>query len=183
MDHVKAASYYTRVMEIDARACYNVAYMYQYGEGVTKDLHLAKRHYDAALRMEKRSFLAIYLCLLPLGLEYSMNLVAEGQLDRLLEEYIDYFVPEVFFEFYQQIITDYFTAVSEESPSPSTKEPRSNSRTGKKVTGKNEETTSFLDQESIFGCQWDTVFIVVIGTILLLAVLLRTGLLRVEVIV
>src|SRR5688500_15309749 len=44
----------------DAQAAFNLGYMYEYGQGLPKDLHLAKRYYDATV--ERNPGTVIFIC-------------------------------------------------------------------------------------------------------------------------
>ncbi len=49
-DLAKAVSYYRTASDLNnAQATFNLGYMHQFGEGVPKDLHLAKRFYELAV--------------------------------------------------------------------------------------------------------------------------------------
>lgn len=104
VNHKTAASYYFPVINYSPQARFNYAYMHQFGEGVPKDIFIAKSHYDILLNMNPSSFLAVYLCYINLGYEYSLMLLSEGKTDQLIADTITFFTPEVFFRFYDQII-------------------------------------------------------------------------------
>ena len=48
--------------------------MVKRGLGLPRDLHLAKRYYDMTLQTDPDSYLAVYLSLLSLGVEFVVDL-------------------------------------------------------------------------------------------------------------
>jgi SEL1 protein len=70
----KAAMYYQSAGEMrSAQAIWNLGYMHQHGIGLPKDLHLAKRHFDHALAIDKDSWLAVYIALIGLGYDFAVQ--------------------------------------------------------------------------------------------------------------
>ncbi|KAH6565179.1 hypothetical protein BASA60_010009 [Batrachochytrium salamandrivorans] len=80
-NYERAATYYLTAAETDhsSIAMFNLAYMYEYGLGMTKDLHLAKRWYDMALSTNPATFIAVNLALSNLmikwGVSYALSCV------------------------------------------------------------------------------------------------------------
>jgi SEL1 protein len=86
VNYEKAALYYQAASDMrNAQAAFNVGYLHQVtpsvaschsnelpktGLGLPKDLHLAKRYYDMALEMEPDAYIAIYLALGRLILDF-----------------------------------------------------------------------------------------------------------------
>ena len=64
-DYERAASYYQTAAEFhtSSMAYWNLGYMYENGEGVPRDWHLAKRHYDLALEVSEEAYLPVMLSL------------------------------------------------------------------------------------------------------------------------
>lgn len=104
MDHAKAANYYRYISNIHPQAHYNLAYMHHYGDGVKKDIYLAKRYYDMTLEMQPNAFIPVYVGLFNIGIEYALQLYHEDKFDQLLSDSLDYFTPIVFIDFYKQIL-------------------------------------------------------------------------------
>lgn len=67
-DYKKAATYYQVAAESEqsAVAMFDLAYMYEHGFGIPRDLHLAKRYYDSALTTNPEAYLPVNLSLLKL---------------------------------------------------------------------------------------------------------------------
>ena len=107
-DYQAAASYYRHISALSAQAMFNLGYMHHHGEGLAKDLHLAKRYYDNVLSINADSNLAVQLILLHLGFEYSIKMYNEGNLNQLINEAIDYFTPPVFHMFFEAVRQGFF---------------------------------------------------------------------------
>ena len=59
-------------------AMYNLGYMYEYGFGVQKDYHLAKRWYDLSMSTNPSAFLPIQICLTFLNLKWFFQDLVES---------------------------------------------------------------------------------------------------------
>lgn len=71
VDYEKAAFYYQAASEMrSAQATFNLGYMHQYGLGLPRDLHLAKRNYDTTLSVEPDAYLAVYSMLFLVGCQF-----------------------------------------------------------------------------------------------------------------
>mmetsp|Transcript_115027 Transcript_115027/g.171927 ORF Transcript_115027/g.171927 Transcript_115027/m.171927 type:complete len:745 (+) Transcript_115027:30-2264(+) len=172
VDFAKAASHYRYIGNVHPQAHFNLAYMHQYGEGVKKDLYLSKRYYDSTLEMQPDAFLPVYLCLANIGIEYASQLYSEGKTEQLISDAVEYFTPAAYKNFYNQILEDYYA-----------EEPAASEQTmiSEKMKAK-EQTVGFLDRESIFGYNWDTVLIISIGTTLCVTLLFRFGIIQIQIV-
>ena len=56
--------YRTAAEARNAQAMFNLAWMYAHGEGVARDFHLAKRHYDMAAEISTEAAVPVALALL-----------------------------------------------------------------------------------------------------------------------
>lgn len=52
--------------QVNAQAMFNLGYMYEHGQGLPFDLHLAKRYYDQALEYDSAAKLPVTLAILSL---------------------------------------------------------------------------------------------------------------------
>jgi len=172
VDFNKAVSFYRYVSNIKAQAHFNMGYMHQYGEGVKKDIYLAKRYYDFTLQMDPDAYVAVYICLFNIGIEYAYQLYNEGKTDQLITDTLNYFIPQVYVEFYDQIMKDYFSDLDEDATQPGTSKGKT----------KAQETVGFLDRESVFGYKWDTVLMCTLGTILVITLLFRFGIVQIQIV-
>lgn len=74
VDYERAAGLYTEAEQLNsAQAMYNLGYMHERGEGIAKDLHLAKRFYDRAIVTSEEAHLPASLALLLLGVKLMLN--------------------------------------------------------------------------------------------------------------
>jgi len=176
VDYSKAASYYRYIGNHHPQAHFNLGYMHQYGEGVKKDIYLAKRYYDHTLQMQPDAFLSVYFCLFNIGIEYATQLYSEGKHEQLMSDMIDYFVPRVYFDFYEQIMQEWYGEEEmQQTSNPNSHVADSKGKPKSPVIG-------FLDRESVFGYNWDTVLIFTIGTILCITLLFRFGIIQIQIV-
>ncbi len=77
-DHAKAAEYYR--IAADARlpqAMYNLGYMHQQGQGLTKDFYLAKRYFDMVSSHQRGSKFVGYAAVAMLGVQWAFETILE----------------------------------------------------------------------------------------------------------
>jgi TPR repeat protein len=175
VDYTKAVHYYTYISGVNAQAKFNLGYMHHHGEGMTKDLFLAKRFYDDSLLANPNSYIPVKLCLLFLGLDYAVDQLQKGNYFLLLEQARDYFVPEVIFTGF----TDPKVASSNEKNS-ATSTTAVKSENGK---GNNPASLepSIWDTETLFGYNFDTVVIFTLGIVLFVSLLIRYQIIQFQV--
>ena len=74
VDYAEAAAHYSEAeQKHSAQAMFNLGYMHERGEGLAKDLHLAKRFYDKAIVTGEEAYLPATLSLLLLGVKLLLN--------------------------------------------------------------------------------------------------------------
>jgi len=80
-DMTKAVNYYLLAEQMSsAQAMFNLGYMYENGQGLPKDLHLAKRYYDKAIQTQEDARLPVTLALVVLFIK----LLLAGELNQYL---------------------------------------------------------------------------------------------------
>lgn len=67
----RAASYYQTAADTQssAMACWNLGWMYENGQGVPRDWHLAKRFYDLSYETNDEAYLPVLISLVELYLK------------------------------------------------------------------------------------------------------------------
>ena len=164
VDHVKAFNYYRHVSTVNAQAKYNLGYMHHFGEGITRDLFLAKRFYDASLETDSNAFIPVKLSLALLGYHYATEMLEKENYLQLCNEAIEYFIPEIF-----------FTEIPTSSPTPSP-----TSKPNQKPVEKSPADQSVWDTETVFGYNLDTIVIFTLFLVLFVALLIRNQILELQ---
>ena len=60
--------------KVNAQAMFNLAHMYAHGLGLSRDFHLAKRHYDMAAESATEAYAPVKLAMLELTLMIGMTI-------------------------------------------------------------------------------------------------------------
>jgi SEL1 protein len=87
-DAVKAATCYQTAADshVSAQAHWNIGWMHENGIGLEQDFHLAKRHYDWALEVNREAYLPVSLSLLKLRARSYWNLITNGRVNSIRDE-------------------------------------------------------------------------------------------------
>ncbi|XP_061478573.1 protein sel-1 homolog 2 isoform X3 [Rhineura floridana] len=101
-DYITAAVHYNLAADQQsAQAMFNLAYMYEHGLGISKDIHLARRWYDLAAETSPDAFIPVFLAYIKLEVMHLLtdlqllNLTGNWKLpalDRMLRLHWDMFV-------------------------------------------------------------------------------------------
>jgi TPR repeat protein len=90
VDLRKAGSLYTAASKINhPRALFNLGYMHQYGLGMPKDMHIAKRYYDQAMMTGTGAYLPSVLALTWLQVHNSWDAVLKPMVPKYLASFIN----------------------------------------------------------------------------------------------
>jgi hypothetical protein len=172
VDYSKAASFY-RPLGQNSQALFNLGYMHHFGEGLPKDLHLAKRFYDTSLLVNPDGYLAVYPLLFYLGFEYSLQMIQTNQFGVLFDEFCEYIVPSVFRTFSDTFKFSDLLPISQATTEGSSTTPEAGNTSA--------SFWSFLDNEGLFGYNWDSVLIFLFCFALSIGFLIKFGILQIQI--
>ncbi|XP_054854732.1 protein sel-1 homolog 2 [Eublepharis macularius] len=100
-DHTTAVVHYSLAAnQHSAQAMFNLAYMYEHGLGIAKDIHLARRWYDVAAETSPDAFIPVFLARIKLEVTHLLHVqllnLTENwklpELDRILRLHWDLFL-------------------------------------------------------------------------------------------